>query len=146
MTRFNGKRDSIFNPFTVPLALGIVAMWQVKIAERSLRSDNCYYYKINLRANWLFSVIITYRYSSKVVQNIEADACLSRRHLLSLFPSVTLKMFAVDAFVKLNLCPIFCSFRVSTSTITTDIYCNNIVLGWNICVPAALWVWNDLAF
>jgi len=68
-------------------------------------------------------------YGSKVVQNIEADTCLSGRRLLSLFPSFTLKMFVIDAFVKLNLCPIFCSFRVSTSTITADIYSNNIVFG-----------------
>jgi len=40
VTCINGKRDSIFNLFTVPLAPGIVAMWQVKIAGRSLRSNN----------------------------------------------------------------------------------------------------------
>jgi len=31
------KETPIFNPFTVPLAPGIVAVWQVKIAGRSLR-------------------------------------------------------------------------------------------------------------
>ena len=36
VTCFNGKRGSIFNPFTVPLAPGIVAMWQVNIVGRSL--------------------------------------------------------------------------------------------------------------
>jgi hypothetical protein len=121
----NGKRDSIFNLFTVPLAPGIVAMWQVKIAGRSLRLNSSYYYKINLRTNSpLFSVIITYMYRSVVVQNIETG-----RRLLSLFFSFTLKMFVIDAFVKLKICLIFCSFHVSTSTTSSDIYCNNIVFG-----------------